>query len=131
VRFMQVDVNALHQHLSSLTPHVFNLLSPIDYGAFMSLVQHHGYPTPLLDWTYSPFIGAYFAFKRASPPTKKVRIFIFDRKQWLADWRQLQKITPARLHFSILDAIAIDNNRMIPQQALSTVTNAEDIEGYI
>jgi hypothetical protein len=47
------------------------------------------------------------------------------------DWNQLQKVAPARLHFSVLGAIALNNPRMIPQQALSTVTNAEDIEDYI
>jgi hypothetical protein len=131
VRFMEMDVAALHQHLSSLTAHTFNLLSPYEYAAFLALTQHHGYPTPLLDWTYSPYIGAYFAFKRAGAPTEKVRIFVFDRQQWMKDWRQLQRIMPARLHFTIVDALAINNSRLIPQQALSTVTNAEDIEGYI
>jgi FRG domain len=131
VRFLQVDVAALQQHLSSLTAHVFNLFNPIENAAFISLAQHHGYPTPLLDWTYSPFIGAYFAFKQARQPSGKVRIFIFDRTQWRQDWNQLQKLTPARPHFSVLDAIAINNLRMVPQQALSTVTNVEDIEEYI
>src|ERR1700738_97380 len=131
VKFMRVDVNALHQNLSSLTRHAFNLSSPIDYGAFVSLAQHHGYPTPLLDWTHSPFIGSYFAFKNAQQADEKVRIFIFDREQWVTDWNQLQRITPARLHFSILNATAINNTRMVPQQALASVTNAEDIESYI
>jgi hypothetical protein len=131
VKFLQVDVGALHRHLSSLTTHVFNLLNPIENAAFISLAQHHGYPTPLLDWTYSPFIGAYFAFKQARQREGKVRIFIFDRTQWWQDWAQLQKITPARPHFSVLDPISINNLRMIPQQALSTVTNVEDIEEYI
>jgi hypothetical protein len=42
VRFLQVDVQALQQHLSSLTAHVFNLFNPIENAAFVSLAQHHG-----------------------------------------------------------------------------------------
>ena len=131
IRYMQVDVNELHRNLSGLTSHYFNLAEPIEYAAFLSLAQHHGYPTPLLDWTYSPFISAYFAFKRAAPPTEKVRIFAFDREQWTKNWNQLQKIAPSRLHFSMLDAVALNNSRKTPQQAMASVTNAEDIEDYI
>jgi hypothetical protein len=35
------------------------------------------------------------------------------------------------LHLSIGEFIAIENERMIPQQAASTVTNVDDIETYI
>ncbi len=61
----------------------------------------------------------------------KVRIISFDKQLWSNDFNQLGKITPARPHFSIAEYLGIGNERMIPQQALSTITNIEDIESYI
>jgi len=32
---------------------------------YMAYLRHHGFPSPLLDWTRSPYIAAYFAFNEA------------------------------------------------------------------
>jgi len=132
LRFITEDIPALHRHLSARTTHIFNLNNPTENGAFYNLVQHHGYPTPLLDWTYSPFVAAYFAYRYPSHDERgNVRIYMFDAKAWSSEWRQFQKLAPSMPHFSLLHFLPIENARSLPQQAISSITNVEDIEAYL
>jgi len=137
-RFVLEDIPMLHKHLSARTKHLFRLDIADENGAFFNLVQHHGYPTPLLDWTYSPYVAAFFAYRHvrgdwsaSSISEGKVRIFVFDQALWKQSYRQVSQLLIPGPHVSISEFITIENERMIPQQAASTVTNIDDVETYI
>jgi hypothetical protein len=135
IKFATQDVTALHRSLSGLTAHRFNLADPLDYAAFLNFVQHHGYPTPLLDWTQSPFIAAYFAYRNLLhgryATEQRIRIHVFDGRAWSSDYERGPVLSPAFLHITVLEPLAINNPRVVPQQSISTVTNVDDMESYI
>jgi hypothetical protein len=137
-RFLRMDIPSLYRHLSARTRHVFQMSIPDEAGAFYNLVQHHGYPTPLLDWTRSPYVAAFFAYQGFSNDDSgrkrtgdSVRVFAFDADQWVKDWAQHLLVIVPNFHISIAEFTAIENERMIPQQGVSMVTNVDDLESYI
>ena len=53
---------------------------------FMTYLRHNGFPSPLLDWTSSPYIAAFFAFNEAKD--QDVAIFMYieytgQAKSWI------------------------------------------------
>lgn len=133
-KFTQSDVRRLHQRLSAITSHFFDLSVPDQNGAFFNLLQHHGYPTPLLDWSRSPYVAAFFAFRDRPigyDGDEFVRIYIFNNQSWQNYHTQIMNLDPAFPHLSVMEFIAIDNPRLVPQQSVTTVTNMNDIEAYV
>ena len=56
-----------------------DLARPADLGRLLSILQRFDFPSPLLDWTRSPLIAAYFAFSdRRAGDTDQVAIWQLD-----------------------------------------------------
>jgi hypothetical protein len=124
----------VHDAIEAWTGRRWDLKHPWELAEFLAFLQHNGFPTPLLDWTASPYIAAYFAFESVnhfSPQTEDVAIFSFNQRDWTSCFKQIYDFADLTPHVSVLRPRQVGNHKLALQQGCFTMANIADIENHI
>lgn len=92
----------------------------LNINHFWAFCRHHGLATPLLDWTKSPFVAAYFAFAEPEGKSHTEHRFVYALK-----YKMAHKLKPLNSppNFSWFDPLSSEFPRLLNQDGMFTITN--------
>ncbi len=136
-RYANNDVLQLARFVEGTTGKSYNVNDSKQHAGLLYLSQHHGFPTPFLDWTESPYIAAFFALSRISKKDIKdgfARVYAFNPDTWYeinSTSLVIEDISDPRPYFISLTPQLLGNKRALAQQSTVTATNVVNIEQFI
>lgn len=90
-------------------------IHPHSIWQWLSVAQHHGLPTRLMDWTHSPLCAMHFA-------TANIEKFDLDGTIWAVDYVEVHK----RLPIVLKDQLAVEGANVFTTEMISDAVTSLD-----
>jgi hypothetical protein len=136
-RYCADTLQKFHRHAEAALNERISLNDGGDYSMLLGLAQHFGLPTPLLDWSTSPYIAAYFAFadalenRSSRPNVDKVRIFALTNDFINRSRTDSVVVSYFKPYVSPLEISYRNNPRLYAQQGCFLVSNHCNLSALI